>query len=780
MAHMFGSQPKVIPEFTGLQINTAVQVLPIPIIYGAPRVSVNLIYYNGFTTKIIKTGGKGALSGGKGNRQILYFATLILAIGEGVLEDIMIIYQDSNVYLTTNYPSNGEAFFDGAPGQAPWSVIQQNWPNDARPYKDLCYIGFNQAQLDASGTVPQISFVLRGLFAGSSPLNNSTIHISTGQYDSGGRPISFIGDINIGTSDADPAYVIYDFLTHPTHGAQFPAEWIDVSSLFTSVNGYTVNVGDASVSSCCQAIGLAWSVVLNNAESANSTLERWTKNLNVAPVWTGSVLKFIPYWDSYQDANPGWDSGNGIPKKYYRPQTTPLITIPLDDILQSESKDEDPITFSRKDPLEVYNTVRINFRDRNNFYNDNVAEAKDEAHIELYGPLVDNIGLANEFSLMDYAQVSATAQLRRNVGIVRTFTWRMGPLWAWLSPMDIVGLPDPTNYDSILSVRIVSLEDDEEENVTIVAEEFLPASAIIPAGGSQSPTSLPGSPTVPPNQGALNSPAPPAFPPVIVEPNADLLTALGYSTPQIIFGDSGGYNGMLDANWGGVYVWISLDGVNYQQIGQLNGPSTVGYITSPLPAYAGANPDTSDVLTVTLNISDGTLLSVDSGAAASGASLCFVVDTNGFEAISFTTATLISPFTYSLTGLYRGLYGSAARAFSAGAQFMFAGPGANFLAVNVPDAYVGKNFYIKPQSFNTFSTDVEDIADVTVYRYFVSGGGNVFVVTDSVTTIDVFALAGQFFATLIDVAVSSDSYTSVAGTARSLTEHAASSDVLSP
>src|SRR5580692_3683215 len=214
MGNVFGSQPKVIPEFTGLQVNTSVQVLPIPIIYGSPRVSINLIYYNGFNAqKVSVGGGKGILSGGKGQEEINYYATIIMAVGEGPISTLKIIYQDQNVWTPLTYPTNGALFFDGDPVQAPWSYVEENWPGDARSYPWTSYYAFANAQIDASATVPQINLVLEGFFTGSSPLNYSTVSITTGQYDPNGNPVSFIGDILLGNADADPAECIIDFLT---------------------------------------------------------------------------------------------------------------------------------------------------------------------------------------------------------------------------------------------------------------------------------------------------------------------------------------------------------------------------------------------------------------------------------------------------------------------------------------------------------------------------------------------------------------------------------------
>ena len=716
MSSLFGGQPKVIPEFTGLQVNTAVQVLPIPILYGSPRVSINLIYYNGFNAQMVsEQSGKGLLSGGKGAKQVEYFATFIAAIGEGPLGPPVIIYQDQDVWTPDTYPTNGAQYFNGTPTQAPWDYVVSNWPADARPYKDTAYYAFANAQIDSSATIPQIDLVVQGFYRATCPLNNSTLTITSGQYDPQGNPISFIGNISLGDADADPGQVIYDFLTNVVYGATFPSEWVDVTTLLTQANGWDPNTGDTSVSTFCQAVGLGWSVSVDNVETASSILERWTKNLNTAVVWNGALLKFIPYWDTYANMNPGYDPDNpgNIAPKYFTPYTVPIVTITLDQILQSDDKTEDPISFMRKDPQEVYNTVRLDFRDRNNFFNDVPAEAKDEAHIELYGPRIDNIGLATEFTLGTYANVAAQMILRRNISIMKTYEWRMGPLWGWLDPMDIVLIPDPTNYSNTVLVRIVSVEDDEDEIVTVTAEEY--------PIGDQSPTVIPISTTTPPNQGATNSPPAPSYTPLIFAPPTLMLTAQGYATPQVVVGASAGRNGTLDTNYGGSYVWASLDNVSYQLIGTITGPSTIGALTQSLPPFGGSNPDNTDSLVVNLNESDGSLTSVSSTLAAAGNSVCVIQDVSGFEVLSYTTATLTGPFTYTLTGLYRGLYGTTPRMFGAGSRFLFMGAGSTYLEENLPSAYVGKTFWIKLQGFNVFHQATAELSSVVAYEYVATG-----------------------------------------------------------
>lgn len=713
MAGLFGSTPKVIPEFTGLQVNTSVQVLPVPIIYGSPRVSINLIYYNGFNSQLVSQGGgKGIVSGGKGAKNVEYFATTIMAIGEGPIGPVKIIYQDQNVWTPANYPTNGAYYYSGTSTQTPWSYVATKWPADERPYKDTAYYAFSNAQLDASATVPQINLVLAGHLTGTSPLNHSVIHVTTGQYKPDGSPMSYIGDIDLGNADADPAQVIYDFLTNQTYGALFPSQYIDTATLFSSSNAYLSNVGDNAVSTFCQAVGLAWSLVLNNVESGNSILDKWCKNMNVAPVWNGAVLRFVPYWDRYSGLNPNWDATNGIAKKYYQPKLTPIVTITLDQILESENKEEDPISFTRKDPMEVYNTIRADYRDRTNFFNDVPTEVKDEVHIELYGPRVDNISSATEYSLKTYADVVATMALRRNISIMRTFTWKLSPLWGWLEPMNVVNIPDPANYNNFIAVRIVSTDDDEEENVTVTAEEL--------AIGSQSPTVIPTATTSPPTQGPLNVPASTAYPPVMFTVPDAMLAATGFVFPQFLLGASGGngpgYEGVLDPNWGGAYVWASLNGVDYQLIGNITGPSTIGSLVTAIGGYVGPNPDPSGTIVVNLGESDGVLSSVTPVAAAAGHSICALQDASGFEIFAYTIATLTGPYTYTLSGLYRGMYGTPSRHFGVGSNFLYVGDTANVMEVDLPPGYIGVNFWVKLQTFNTMGNYFEDLSDCVAYE----------------------------------------------------------------
>jgi hypothetical protein len=689
-----------IPEFTGLQVQTAVNVLPIALIYGSPRVQVNLIYANGFRKAQVSTGGgKGLLSGGKGGaKQTNYYATFIAAFGEGTIGPIRVVYDDQAVYDLGSIPTHKNyTFFSGTDTQAPWSTIVSLYPNDAFGYKDTAYVGCFDYLLDSSATIPQLNFALDGLFAQTIPLNFFT-------WPGGSQSFP----------DADPALVVNDFLTNPRYGVGFPAAFIDTNTLFTSANGFDPTVGDAALSTFCQAVGMGWSVILNNTEPASSILERWFKNLVVAPVWTGAILKFIPYWDMFSGLNPGFSNVSGAFLKYYKPNTTPLFDFTDDDFEQAPEGD-DPVTVTRIDIADVKNTVRLDFRDRFNLYNDNVAEAKDEVTASLFGTRVERMGTADEFTHINYAAVSTQQQLQRNIAVRNTYTFRLGWQWCILDPMDIVTITDTTLGLVKFPVRIRTIEEDEKGVLTFVAEEF--------RLGAASATAYPRQANTPPTTVNTNQAAPAVNTPFIFEPTEQALAADGLSAPTLVIGSSAGPGGVYNSLWGGANVYASNDNVTYTLFTPtITGPSRQGVTTATLPAFSGTNPDNINTLAVDLTESNGTLDSVTPAQAAAGLSLCAIKDTAGdVELLSYTTATLTAPNKYNLTGLYRGLYGTIPCAYPSGSQFLRVD--SNVFQAPIPSAFIGKSFYIKLQSFNIFGGGLQDLSTCTAYQYTSNGAG---------------------------------------------------------
>jgi hypothetical protein len=87
-------QAAVTPDYTGLQIQTAVNALPVPIVWGESKIAPNVIWYNNFQTIVEQSGGGGKggiFSSGGGTTGYTYTASVILALCEGPVIGINLI-----------------------------------------------------------------------------------------------------------------------------------------------------------------------------------------------------------------------------------------------------------------------------------------------------------------------------------------------------------------------------------------------------------------------------------------------------------------------------------------------------------------------------------------------------------------------------------------------------------------------------------------------------------------------------------------------------------------
>jgi hypothetical protein len=269
------------PDYTALQIQTATSTLPIPIVWGQNRIAPNILWYANFQTVPGGSGkgigGKGGLFGGAGaiaGADYTYTADLIMGLCEGplsalgVLENgIGIIWKDLAIYTALEL---GLGSYPGVTPQPVWPYLASTYPYNALAYQGTAYLWGAGYNLGDSASIGNHNVEVYGPFAGT-----------------GANGI-----------DADPALVINDFLTNAQYGAGFNPASIDATTLFGSG-------GDASLQTYCEAMGLAFSPALVSQEQGSSILARWMQLLNCAAVWSGGLLKFIPYGDTAIEAgNP--------------------------------------------------------------------------------------------------------------------------------------------------------------------------------------------------------------------------------------------------------------------------------------------------------------------------------------------------------------------------------------------------------------------------------------------------------------------------------------------
>lgn len=657
-----GGGKKVKPQYTGLGIQTSASTVAVTILYGTNRIPPNIIWQGDFkANKQKQKAGKG----GGSVTTYTYSGSYILALCYGIINDVTRVWKDQS--KETSYASLGFSLFTGTPAQAPWGYMTTKHPSEALGYPHIAYLAVSNYDLGQSNVLAQHSFEVEGKL------------YSTASWSPG---------------NADVAEIIDDFLNNEIYGAWTAntVSPINEATLYSSVDAPTT--GDAAFQTYCRAMGFALSPPLSDQEEASAILKRWTDLCNTALVWTGYDLRFIPYESQEITAN-------GVT---YNPADNVIVRYELDDDDFEYEEGQDPITMKRVDPADAYNSVKLEIRDATNEYNNVPAEWRDQGLIDQYGLRAANGVMAIEVTDTEMGAIMAALIGQRVAYIRNTFHFTLSARHCLLEPMDIVRCYDPRW--GWFYVRIRTVSEDDEDRITIEAEEYAGATTNSAPGGVSVPD-------VTNNPVDTNVDGGPVNPPIIFEPPASLSGA-----PQIWAAVSGGDGTTANDNWGGCFVWISTDNVTYNQVGEIDTPARQGKLTAILPTYGGANPDTVNTLRVNMAMSGGELTSAASASdAANGVTVSYV---DG-ELISYTVATLTGTDQYDLDDLYRKLYGSTVGAHAIGTNFARLDDA--IFKYDLPADYIGVPLYIKFQSYNIFGGAVEDLAGCVAYNYTPTGAG---------------------------------------------------------
>ena len=538
------------------------------------------------------------------------------------------------------------------------------------------------------GTAPQTPWAPAATsFSGAALAYPGTAYMASSYYDLGanasigsiafevyGRLYATPNAIAVNAHDVDPALIVLDYLTNAQYGVGFPAESIDAASLSAAS-------GSNSYSVYCRAAGLALSPALVDQEAANSTLARWLQLTNSAAVWSGGRLKIVPYGDTSL-------TGNGVT---FVPVATPLYDLDDDDFVADDG--DDPVVIARSDPFSLANVQRLECSDRTNAYNLTTVEARDQDMIERFGLNVGTAITAHEICDLAIGRLSAQLVLQRALAVRNTYTFRLSWEYALLEPMDLVTLTDPGLGLAKTSVRITEIEEDDDGLLSVTAEDFVAGgatAALYSYAGAQG-TALNRNVAA----GDVNAP-------LIFEPPS----ALTAGAAELWFAAS---SAGANPNWGGATVWGSMDGTSFEAFGDITAPAVQGVLTAPLATAA------TNGLAIDLAASGRTL------TAAAGLPTTTTLSLVGDELLAFADALLTGPTTYNLSGLARGLYGSAAVTHAAGDAFTQL-DGA-VLKLALPPDTIGVPLVFKFQSFNVFRGALEDLSSCQAYTYTPRGSG---------------------------------------------------------
>ena len=518
---------------------------------------------------------------------------------------------------------------------AAWAVDTQ-----ALPYNGIAYVAVPNLDLGDNPSLSNFNFETQALWSESVP----------------------------GSPEADPSLVVTTMLSDPLIGVGFPSAMVGDLSTYRT---YAL------------AASLLVSFTLDEQQSATQVLADLMKATNSEFVWSQGVLSIVPYGDQAI-------TGNGVT---YAPPTEPLFDLTDDDFML-ENQGDDPVVLTRKRASDAYNCIQVEYLDRSNDYNTDIAEAKDQAAIDQFGLRQQSGSGTHIFADGSIAQLSAQLQLQRAL-ISNQYAFTLDERFIVLDPMDIVSLTDPALGLDKQWVRILQIEQNDDGSLNFTAEEYLAGTGHAPAYAYQTGSGYISDYNVDP--GNANAP-------VIFEAPVQIATTSGLEVWMAI---SGG------PSFGGADVYISADGESYKYVGRSTGNCRQGLLTAELPP--GIDPDLLNFLSIDLSESRGEILSGTQDDADLGHTLCYV---DG-ELVAYQNATLIDANQYALTYLRRGMYGTAIADHAAGAQFARMDDGK--FVYSYDKSQIGQTIYVKLLAFNLYMGGNQTLTDVNPYTHVIQG-----------------------------------------------------------
>ena len=731
------------PDYTALQIQTSTSILPVPIVWGQNRVSPNLIWYANFQP-VSQGGGKGI--GGKGgllgggaaaSGGYSYTADIMLALCEGPINGIGLIWKDLAIYSLAEL---GLGSYNGTTPQAVWPYLAELYPENALAYQGTAYAWSAGYNLGDSASIGNHNFELFGILSGS----------------------------GVNGIDADPAKVINDFLTNAQYGCGFNPASINSRSLFTNAD---------SLQAYCWAMGYAFSPVLVSQEQASSVLGRWLQLLSCAAVWTGGLLKFIPYGDTAiaQGTTTTYQTQLSVPTPI---PATSGVTLPG---LVTVA----PASAFVSDGGVVYAFSNVAFT----FIGDSIPSVAGEYGMVSPGTYI--FGPADEGKPV---VITYTAQA------AGSYTPNLTPAYD-LTDLDFVdekGNKDPVQVEradvfslpTIQRIEVLSrgnqysatpVEARDQSQIEIfgprvgatiqaheICDEFVMGPLIAQTILQRElyvrtkftfklsweyclldPMDI--VTITDPNLGLSN------YPVRVIEIEEDDKGLLAFTCEELVSGvstpqyyPSASPSGSFQPNWGvpavpvnapliiqppasltgGVdQIWVGASGINGGGGSQWGGAnvyvsidnvtySQVAVLTAPLRQgfLSSALPAAAgwdSVDTLAVNLAESGGALAGTSQAAAQQGATLSVVENEF--LAYETATLVSSNAYDLTGLARGQGGSIATAHSSGASF--ARIDGAVIRYMLPANFAGLTLYFKFQSFNIFGGGAEDLSTVAVYPF---------------------------------------------------------------
>lgn len=682
--NLFGSKPNSMQQevYAGIQITNSILGSPVPFVAGRQRVPGKLIWYGNFQAQPHNQGSKGG--GGSGSTSYTYSAAYILCLGLGPAVGINRIWNgrklwdqgeaqnltDENLALSLGgggftgsvsgstltaasvigliqigstlsaYSGNVPAGvtissqLTGPTGGAgtyalsssigpiaaePMATTQAVWggyPSGTPavqmiPYANMVTAASSDYALGGSASMPQLTFELEGCVPGYSDANQ--------MYD------------------ADPTDVIPVYFQHPVIGAGFAGTIQNLKGTSNSVQAY------------CMCLGMNFSPYEDTQRAASDFGKELLQVMNCSGFVSVGQLKILPLGDqALSNTTPDGTHWS------WTPNLTPVFTFTDDHFCPR--KGETPVKLTQKRLNDTHNSVNIQYKDRANFYNAATVNASLGNDIAVTGLRLMNQLSFPQITNPQTALMVGQLILQVDRFEINTAEFRTRQDFCQLEPNDYFALVEAGLGYNGQVFRCTEVEDDEEDFLVIRGVEIPGVVRTTPqynwgtaAGYFANFATAPGS---------VQAPVIFQMPPVALPSDS------GPTIGIAVCGQT------QNVNWKGCTVYCSFDGGNtYAPVGQVgpNGPARYGVLSNNLAS--GADPDSTNTLSVLLANTTEQLSTAATHAQADAAqTMCLVDSGSNAELLSYGTGALVSAGSYNLTYLRRNQYGSVNAAHQ-GASF---------------------------------------------------------------------------------------------------------------
>ena len=340
------------------------------------------------------------------------------------------------------------------------------------------------------------------------------------------------------------------------------------------------------------------------------------------------------------------------------------------------------VTYVRKDSSELYNQFPVEYINRNNGYEKETVSYALPDDINEYGvkqagtvsahyiyskeravKIAERLARDNQFQRVKYTFSLDWSFCRLEIGDLVTLTDENCGLEKQVAIIDSV----TENADGTITFTAISYPDGDygvaEYDVNDIDRPFIDFNADAPS-------------TIP----------------MILQPPADLTT----NGLELWIGTKGASD-----NWGGCLVYVSDDGTNYREAGQIASSARFGKLLKTV-----SSTDTTIQVS-----SNGDFISGTEQDAEQGNTLCWL---DG-ECISYETAEMIAEGQWKLSGCKRGQYNTTASEHTIDSQFIRLD--STILKLPFTKDDIGKKLFFKFTSYNIFGAGIESLADVQAYEY---------------------------------------------------------------